>query len=169
MTISMHSASLPLFVKMLNNLSLWLDKADAFAASKKFDVSVLLAARLAPDMLPLTRQVQIACDSAKFGVARLAAEEAPKMDDSEATVAELKARIQRTLDYIQSVPAAKVVGSEQRDVQVPMRGREALQLKGEAYLQHFVLPNFFFHITTAYAILRHNGLELGKADFLSLS
>lgn len=169
MTISMYSASLPLFVTMLKNLSTWLDKAEAFAQAKKFDVQVLLEARLAPDMLPFTRQIQIACDSAKFGIARLAVEEAPKMDDSEASIAELKARIQRTLDYIQSVPAVKVVGSEERDVQVPMRGREALQFKGEAYLQQFVLPNFFFHITTAYAILRHNGVELSKADFLGLS
>jgi hypothetical protein len=169
MTISMHSASLPVFVKMLGNLSQWLDKAEASAAARKFDVTVLLGARLAPDMLPLARQVQIACDSAKFGIARLAAEEAPKMDDVEASVAELKARIQRTLDYVQSVPAAKIEGSEQRDVQVPLRGRDPAHFKGEAYLQHFVLPNFFFHVTTAYAILRHNGVELGKTDFLGLS
>ncbi len=166
MTISMHSASVPIFVKMLGNLSQWLGGAEAFATARKFDVSVLLNARLAPDMLPFTRQVQIACDSAKFGVARLAGQEAPKMEDVESTVAELQARIQRTLDYIRSVPASEVDGTEQRDITVPMRGRDPLQFKGEAYLKHFVLPNFFFHVTTAYAILRHNGVELGKADYL---
>lgn len=166
MTISMHSASLPIFVKMLSNLSQWLAKAEASAAARKFDVAVLLNARLAPDMLPLTRQVQIACDSAKFGVARLAAQEAPRMDDVESSVAELQARIQRTIDYIRSVPPEQVMGSEERDITVPMRGRDPLAFKGEAYLKHFVLPNFFFHVTTAYAILRHNGLDLGKADFL---
>jgi hypothetical protein len=170
MTLTMHSASLPVFVKMLGNLSQWLDRAQAHATARKFDVAVLLGARLAPDMLPLTRQVQIACDSAKFGIARLAADEAaPKMDDVESTLDELKERIQRTLDYIQSVPAAKVVGSEEREVQVPTRGRDPRVFKGEAYLQQFVLPNFFFHVTTVYAILRHNGVELGKADFLGLS
>ncbi|MES2888316.1 MAG: DUF1993 domain-containing protein [Pseudomonadota bacterium] len=169
MTLTMHSVSLPVFVKMLGNLSRWLAQAEAHAAAKKFDVSVLLNARLAPDMLPLLRQVQIACDSAKFGIARLAGDEAPKMDDTEASVADLQARIQRTLAYIQSVAAERVVGSETRDVQVPMRGRAALAFKGDAYLQHFVLPNFFFHLTTVYALLRHNGVELGKADFLGLS
>ena len=166
MTISMHSASLPVFVRMLGNLALWLDKADGFAAAKKFDVSVLLNSRLAPDMLPLTRQVQIACDAAKFGVARLAAVEAPKMEDSEATLSELKSRIQRTLDFIESGPAASVENTEQREVQVPARGTDPLQFKGEDYLRFFVLPNFFFHVTTAYAILRHNGVDLGKGDYL---
>ena len=169
MTISMHSASLPVFVKMLGNLSLWLDKAEALATTKKFEVSVLLNARLAPDMLPLVRQVQIACDSAKFGVARLAGLEAPKMEDTETTVPELKARIQRTLDFIQSVPAADVEHSEERAIQVPLRGRDPLQFKGEDYLSFFAMPNFYFHLTTAYAILRHQGVELGKADFLGRS
>ena len=166
MTISMHSASLPIFVRMLGNLSHWLDKADTFAATKKFDVSVLLNSRLAPDMLPLTRQVQIACDAAKFGVARLAAVEAPKMEDNEATLAELKTRIQLTLDFIQSIPTTSVENSEQREVQVPIRGMDPLQFKGEDYLRFFVLPNFFFHVTTAYAIMRHNGVDLGKGDYL---
>ena len=166
MTISMYSASLPVFVKMLGNLALWLDKADSFAAAKKFDVSVLLNSRLAPDMLPLTRQIQIACDAAKFGVARLAAVEAPKMDDSEATLSELKSRIQRTLEFIESIPAASVENTEQREVQVPARGMDPLQFKGEDYLRFFVLPNFFFHVTTAYAIMRHNGVDLGKGDYL---
>lgn len=166
MTISMHSASLPVFVKMLGNLSLWLDKAEVFAADRKFEVSVLLNARLAPDMLPLVRQIQIACDSAKFGIARLAGSVAPRMEDTETTVPELKARIQRTLDFIQSVPATEVEHSEGRVIQVPMRGRDPLQFNGENYLSFFAMPNFYFHLSTAYAILRHQGVELGKADFL---
>ena len=165
-SISMHSASVPIFVKTLGNLATWLDKAEAHAAARKFDPSVLLAARLAPDMLPLTKQVQIACDSAKFGVARLAGLDAPKFEDTEATIAELKARVAKTIDYIASVPAAQLDGTETRDVAVPTRNAEPKMFKGEAYLKHFVLPNFFFHAATAYALLRHNGVELGKKDFL---
>ena len=164
--ISMHAASVPIFARQLRSLTVWLDKAEAFAAEKKFDPAVLLAARLAPDMLPFTKQVQIACDSAKFGVARLAGAEAPAFDDSETTVAELRTRIARTLDYIESVPAAQVDGSEGRDITLPTRSGEPRRFKGLAYLQHFVLPNFFFHCTTAYALLRHNGVPLGKTDFL---
>jgi hypothetical protein len=166
MTISMHSASLPTFTKMLGQLSLWLDKAEAHATTKKFDMAVLLNARLAPDMLPLIRQVQIACDAAKFGVARLAAVEAPKMDDAESTLPELKDRIQRTLDFIRSVDPDAVAHSEEREIQVPIRGMEPLSFRGEDYLHFFAIPNFYFHLTTTYAILRHNGVELGKADFL---
>ena len=169
MSISMHSASVPIFVKMLGNLSVWLDTAEAHAATKKFDVSVLLASRLAPDMLPLTRQIQIACDSAKFGVVRLAGGDAPKFEDNETTVAELKARIAKTIAYVQSVPAAQIDGTEDKDIEVPTRGAEPMKFKGEAYLKHFVLPNVFFHVTTAYALLRHNGVELGKRDFLNAS
>ncbi len=166
MSISMHSASVPVFVRMLGNLSVWLDKAKAHAEAKKFDESVLLASRLAPDMLPLSRQVQIACDAAKFGVSRLAGVEAPKMEDSETTVDQLKERIAKTLAFVESVPAAQVDGSEDRPIEVPMRGGEPLRMKGEAYLKHFVLPNVFFHLTTTYALLRHNGVALGKADYL---
>jgi uncharacterized protein len=167
MSISMHSASVPIFVRMLGNLAAWLDKADADAQVRKFDVSVLLGSRLYPDMLPLTSQVQIACDTAKFCVARLAGAEAPKFDDTEKTIDELKARIAKTIEYLKSVPASHVEGSEARPISVPRgRGKEPLQFSGEAYLKHFALPNFHFHATTAYAILRHNGVELGKADFL---
>ena len=165
MSLSMHSASEPVFVRMLGNLSQWLDKAETHAATKKFEPGVLLAARLAPDMLPLVRQVQIACDAAKFGVARLAGVEAPKVDDTETTLAELKARVRLTIDYVQSVPAALFDGSDEREVTVPRRDGPMV-LKGEAYLKHFALPNFFFHVTTTYALLRHNGVELGKGDFL---
>lgn len=166
MSISMHSASVPVFVRMLNNLSRWLEKGAAHAQAKKFDPKVLLAARLSPDMLPLSAQVQIACDAAKFGVARLAGSDAPKFDDTESTVEELVARIAKTLDYVQSVPAAQLDGTEAKSITIPRRDKEPLQFPGEAYLKHQVLPNFYFHVTTAYAILRHNGVEIGKGDYL---
>lgn len=166
MAITMHSASVPIFLTMLDNLTKWLDKAVAHAQAKKFDPETLLTSRLAPDMLSLGKQIQIACDSAKFGVARLAGGEAPKFDDTESTIAELQARIEATAAYLRSVPAAQVDGSEDKPVSVPVRGRDPLQFTGEQYLKHFALPNFFFHVTTAYALLRHNGVELGKADYL---
>ncbi len=165
MTISMHSASVPVFTRMLGNLQSWLDKAEAHASAKKFETSVLLQARLAPDMLPFVRQIQIACDGAKFGVARLAGVEAPKFDDTEASFAELRERIRKTLDFVQSVPADCIAGTEDKDVTVPRRDG-SMVLKGEFYLKHFVLPNFYFHVTTSYALLRHNGVDLGKADYL---
>ncbi len=165
MPISMHSASVPILVRMLNNMLTWLDKAETHAAAKKFETSVLLGARLAPDMLPFTKQIQIASDAAKFGVARLAGVEAPKFDDTETTMAELRERIQKTIDYVQSVPAEKINGSEDRDISVPRRDGPVI-VKGEPYLKNFVLPNFFFHVTTTYALLRHNGVELGKNDYL---
>ena len=165
MTISMQSASVPIFVRMLGNLLAWLDKAEAHATARKFEPSVLLGTRLAPDMLSFVRQVQIACDAAKFGVARLAGAEAPKHEDVETSFDELRERIRSTIDYVQSVPAAQLDGTEQKDVAVPRRDG-TLTLKGEPYLKHFVLPNFFFHVTTAYALLRHNGVDLGKRDYL---
>ena len=168
MPISMSSASVPVFVRMLESLGAWLDKAEAHAQARKFDADVLLGARLAPDMLPFTKQVQIACDSAKFAVARLAGVEAPKFADDEKTLAELKERVRRTVAYVQSVPAAQIDGSEERDITVPRRDG-AMVLKGEAYLKHNALPNFFFHVTTAYALLRHNGVDLGKGDYLGLT
>lgn len=169
MTISMYSASVPVFVRMLNNLSACFDKAEAHAQAKGYDPQVLVGCRLAPDMLPLARQVQIACDAVKFGAARLAGVEAPTMEDNEKTIAELKDRIARTIAFVSSVPKAQIEGSDAREVQVPMRGREPLKLSGEAYLTNFVLPNFYFHVTTAYALLRHNGVELGKSDYLGRS
>lgn len=169
MSITMHSASVPIFVKMLGNVSVWLDTAEAYAVARKFDVSVLLTSRLAPDMLPLTRQIQIACDAAKFGIARLAGGDAPKFEDNESTVADLKARLAATIAYLKSVPSSQVDGTEDKDVEVPTRAGEPLKFKGEDYLKHFVLPNLFFHVTTVYALLRHNGVELGKRDFLNAS
>jgi hypothetical protein len=165
MSISMYSASVPVFVRMLGNLGVWLDKAEAHAKAKKFDTSVYLSARLAPDMLPFTNQIQIACDGAKFGVARLSGVEAPKFSDNESSFAELRERVAKTLAFVQSVPAASIDGTEDKEITVPRRDAP-LVLKGEAYLKHFVLPNLYFHLTTAYALLRHNGVELGKMDFL---
>ena len=167
MAISMHSASVPIFVKMLGNLSCFLDKAAAFAEAKKVDPGVLLGSRLYPDMLPMGRQIHIACDTAKFAVARLTGLEAPKFEDTETTIAQFKERIARTVDYLNSAPADAFAGSETREVTVPRRDRDPLKFEGEAYLKHYALPNFFFHVTTAYAILRHNGVELGKTDFLN--
>jgi uncharacterized protein len=166
MSISMSSASLPIFQSMLGNLSHFLDKAQSFVDTKKIDPTALTQYRLTPDMLPFTRQITIACDAAKFGVARLAGVEAPSIADTEVTLAELKARIAATLEFLASVPAAKLDGTEDKDVTFPV-GREAKKtMKGEAYLKHWVLPNFFFHTTMAYAMLRQNGVELGKQDYL---
>ncbi len=165
MSLSMHSASVPVFVRMLGNLDAWLEKAEAHARTKKFDTGVYLNTRLAPDMLVFSKQIQIACDTAKFGVARLAGVDSPKFEDSETTLGELRERIAKTVAYVKSVPAAQVDGTEAKDVVLPRRDG-TITLKGEFYLKHYVLPNFYFHVTTAYALLRHNGVELGKSDYL---
>ena len=166
MSISMHTASVPIFVRMLGNIDGWLDKAEAHAAERKFEPSVYLETRLAPDMLPFTQQIQIACDAAKFCLARLSGTEAPKFEDNEASLADLRQRIRKTIDYVQSVPVDQIDGSDDREISVPRRAGPIL-MKGEMYLKHFVLPNFFFHVTTVYALLRHNGVNLGKSDFLA--
>jgi len=166
MSISMHSASAPVFVKMLGNLLGWLDKAEAHAAARKFDAANYLGLRLAPDMLPLTRQVQIASDSAKGAMARLAGVDAPKWEDNEATLPEVRARIRKTIDYVQGFSAAQIDGSEGREITIPRRSGEPLKFSGETFLKHYALPNFFFHVTTAYALLRHAGVEVGKSDYL---
>lgn len=165
MSISMHSASVPIFVKLLGNMLSWLDKAEAHAAAKKFDPAIFLTTRLTPDMLPFVKQIQIASDTVKFGLARLAGVEGPKFEDNEANFAELRERIRKTIDYLQSVPADQIDGTENKDITVPRRAGPVV-LKGEFYLKHFVLPNFFFHVTTTYALLRHNGVDLGKSDYL---
>jgi len=165
MSITMYSTSVPIITRMLGNLLTWLDKAEAHAQARKFDASVYLAARLAPDMLAFTKQIQIACDAAKFGVARLAGIEAPRFEDDESSLSELRVRIRKTLDFVQSVPPERIDGTENKDVVVPRR-EGSMTLAGETYLKQFVLPNFFFHVTTTYALLRHNGVELGKADYL---
>ena len=161
----MHSMSVPVFVKTLGNLSAILDKAAAHAEAKKIDPAVLLASRLYPDMFPLTKQVQVACDFAKGTVARLAGQEPQKYDDNETTIEALKARIAKTVDYVQGFQAAQFAGAEERDVQMKIRD-QTLTFKGLSYLAHMALPNFYFHATTAYDILRHNGVELGKRDFI---
>ena len=165
MAISMHTASVPVFVRMLGNIDGWLDKAEAHATERKFEPSVYLGTRLAPDMLPFTQQIQIACDAAKFCIARLAGSEGPAFPDDEKTLADLRQRVAKTIDYLKSVPAAQIVGSDAKDISVPRRAGP-ITMSGEAYLKHFALPNFFFHVTTTYALLRHNGVELGKMDFL---
>jgi hypothetical protein len=150
---------------MLNALSAILDKAAAHAAAKGFDPSVLVNARLAPDMLPLASQIRIASDHAKGMTARLAGREVPKYEDNEATLDELKARIAKTIAFVESVPAAEFEGSDERSVTLPLRAR-TLEFTGLRYLIHFALPNFYFHVTTAYDILRHKGVEIGKRDFM---
>ena len=165
MSLSMHAASVPSFVRTLNAMLVWLEKAQAHAEARKFDTANYLGLRLAPDMLPLTRQVQIASDGAKGCVARLAGLEVPQWDDTEATLDELRARISRTLDFVESVPAAQIDGSEERPITLKMRTGE-LRFTGQSYLLTFVLPNFYFHATTLYALLRHAGVPLGKMDFL---
>jgi hypothetical protein len=165
MSLSMYQASVPVFIRMLGNLSAILDKAAAHAEAKKIDPSFLIRDRLAPDMLPFSFQIQTATDHAKGCTARLAGIEAPKFEDTETTFAELKERIAKTLAFVQSVTPAQIDGSEQRPITLNLR-RGELKLDGQSYLLHFALPNFYFHITTAYAILRHNGVDLGKLDFI---
>jgi hypothetical protein len=165
MTISMYQASAPVFDKLLGNLAGILDKAATWAEGRKIDPTVLLNARLAPDMFALTRQVQIACDFAKGTCARLAGLEAPKYEDNETSFTELQARIARTRQYLATVKAAQVDGSEDRQIRFKAGPRE-LDFKGQAYLTGFAMPNFFFHYTMVYAILRHNGLELAKSDYI---
>jgi hypothetical protein len=165
MAISMYSASAPVFAKMLENMLAWLDKAQAHAEARKFDPNNFLGLRLAPDMLPFSRQIQIASDNAKGPIARLAGIEIPKFEDNEASFDDLRARIRKTIEFVKSVPAEKFEGSEDREIVLPLRNRE-LRFNGENYLKHFAQPNFYFHCTTAYALLRHAGVELGKTDFL---
>jgi hypothetical protein len=165
MPISMYQASVPVFLQMLNSLSIILDKAEAFAAERKIDPAILLGWRLAPDMFALARQVQIATDQAKGCCARLAGVEVPKYADDEITFADLRARIARTIEFVQSFEPDDIDGSEERAIAITAGSRE-LRFKGQQYLVSFVLPNFYFHVTTAYAILRHCGLPIGKRDFL---
>jgi hypothetical protein len=165
MAISMYRASVPIFLQLLPAMSGCLDKAAAYAAAKKIDPAVLLQSRLYADMFPLVRQVQIAADFAKGTVARLAGLEPPKYDDNETSIDQLKARIAKTVDFIKEFKPSQIDGSEERDITIPMGG-QTRTFKGENYLTSFALPNFFFHTTTTYAILRHNGVELGKGDFM---
>jgi hypothetical protein len=166
MTLSMHSASVPVFSRTLRNMLVWLDKAEAHATARKFDTKNYLGLRLAPDMHPFSRQIQIATDSAKNCVARLAGLEPPKWADDEASFKELRERIQKAIDYVESIPAQKIDGSEAREIVMPAGPDRTFTLAGEAFLKVFSLPNFFFHATLTYALLRHGGVELGKMDYL---
>jgi hypothetical protein len=166
MTISMYSASVPAFQLILSNMLKWLDKADAHAKARKFDPNSYLALRIAPDMLPFVSQVRIACDTAKGCTRRLADVEAPVHADDETTLDALRDRIRSTLAFIETVPAASIDGSEERPIEIPRRTGDPLKFNGETYLRHFAMPNFYFHATMTYVLLREAGVELGKADFL---
>jgi len=166
MTISMYAASVPVFKQILGSLSDILDKAEAHAAAKKIDPSALLQARLFPDMLPFTRQIMIATDFAKGACARLAGIDVPKYDDTEQTFAELKTRIVKTVAFIDTLTPAQIDGSEERDITVSADPNTTRTFKAQPYLVHYAWPQFFFHVTTAYAILRHNGIEIGKKDYI---
>ena len=165
MNISMYQASAPRFANILNSLSGILDKAEAHCEAKKIDPAALTTARLYPDMYHMARQVQVACDTAKSAVARLAGVEIPKQEDTEKTFSELRARIAKTVEFIKSVKPAQIDGTEDKEI-VLKRGSQEVTYKGMQYLLGFAYPNFYFHVTTAYAILRHNGVEIGKRDFM---
>jgi hypothetical protein len=165
MNISMYQASVPVFVHALNNLAAILEKAAAHAEAKKIDPAVLVGGRLFPDMFPLARQVQIASDSAKGGAARLAGVEAPAYEDNEKTFAELIARVKKTVAYLQTLTPAQIDGSEGKTINWQTR-TSTKSMQGLPYLNSHVVPNLYFHVTTAYNILRHSGVELGKKDFL---
>jgi len=166
MPYSMSQASLPVYEIGLTALSNVLDKGAAFAAAKKIEPAVLLQSRLSPDMFALTRQVQIACDNAKNGLSRLAGVEAPRFEDNEATIDDLKARIAKTLAYIKTLDPKAIDGATAREITFPLGPAKKGHMKGDDYLTHFMLPNFYFHRTAAYAILRHCGVDVGKQDFL---
>ena len=165
MPYSLSQAAVPVFEIGLTALSNVLDKAGAYAAAKKVDPKVLAQLRLAPDMFPLTRQVQIACDQAKNGLSRLAGVDIPRYEDDEATLDDLKARIAKTLAYVKSLDKKAIDGAVDREITFPL-GPKKGEMKGDDYLTHFMLPNFYFHCATAYDILRHAGVDVGKQDFL---
>jgi hypothetical protein len=163
---SMSQASLPVFEINLNALSGVLDKAEAFATAKKVDPAVLLHSRLAPDMFDLVRQVQVATDGARRGSARLAGVEAPKVEDNETTIPQLKDRIAKTVAYLKTLDRKAIDASAEREITFPLGPEKKGHMKGDDYLNHFMLPNFYFHCTAAYTILRHLGVDIGKRDFL---
>ncbi len=164
-SLSMYQASVPVIIRALNNLTAILKKGEAFAAAKKIDPSVLINARLAPDMYPLSRQIQIASDVVKGGAARLAGSEIPSYADNEASFAELYERISKTIAYLNTFKPAQIDGSEEKAISLKVGGQD-MSMNGQQYLTGFVLPNLYFHITVAYAILRHNGVDVGKRDYL---
>jgi hypothetical protein len=164
-TFSIYSASIPVFKQILTSLSAILEKAEAHATEKKIAPEALLQFRLFPDMLPFTRQIQIACDFAKGAAARLGGQDVPSYEDKEATFAELQARIAKTLAFIDSVPQAEIAGSQERAITTGS-GDKIKHFTGQTYLVHYALPHFYFHATTAYDILRHNGVDIGKKNFI---
>ena len=165
MQISVYTMTVEAFLPLLANLSKQLDKATEYATAKKFDSAVLANARLAPDMFSLIKQVQLTTDFAKSGTARLAGIDPPKFEDNEQTIADLQTRIKKTIDFVSSVKADSFKGAEDRDIVIPIRDMK-LEFKGLDYLRKWVVPNFYFHATATYSILRHNGVEVGKRDFL---
>lgn len=165
MTISMYQISVPVFVRMLSNLAAILEKAAAHCEARKIDPAVLIGYRLYPDMFAFSKQVQIATDAARNGCAYLAGAEPLKLENTEQSFPELIARVRQTIEYVSSFTPAQIDGSEEREVNIK-RGETTLSYKGQPYLLNRVLPNFYFHITTAYDILRHNGVDLGKKDYL---
>ena len=162
---SMYDASIPPILRALNNLSHILNKGEAHANAKEIELAVLFNARLFPDMFPLSRQVQIATDMSKGAAARLARLEVPSYDDNETTFADLQARIAKTIAFIEAVTPAQLEGAEKRDIEIMVR-KAKMEFTGQDYLQKWVMPNVYFHVATTYNILRHNGVELGKPDFL---
>lgn len=168
MSLTMHQASVPAFQRTLRALSAILDKTEAHATAGKIEPAALLSARLFPDMFALTRQVQLTCDFAKNGAARLSGVEAPKFEDTEASFTDLRARIAATLAFINGIKPSQIDGTEERQVTLKIGGSDR-NFTGRDYLLFFVLPNFYFHATTAYDILRHNGIQLGKRDFMGMN
>ena len=164
MSVNLYDATVPIFTKHLTGVGKWFDKAAAYADQKKFDPELLLQARLAPDQYPLVRQVQAACDQAKYAAAYLGGKQPPSHPDTEKTFADLRTRIQKCLAFVESVPARDFAGAEDRKVAPAWLGGK--WLRGDDYLANVAIPNFFFHMTMAYAILRHNGIQLGKMDYV---
>lgn len=169
MSLSMHDASVMIFSATLNNMLKWLDKAEDHAKARGFDPNNFVGVRLTPDMLPLSQQIQLASDTSKRGVARLAGVEPPKWADDENSIDELRERIQKTITYLESIPVDQVNGSEEREIIMPAGPDQTLRFTGESFLKEFALPNFYFHATMTYALLRQGGVGVGKMDFLGLS
>jgi hypothetical protein len=163
--MNMYELTVPQFINILTQVGRWLDKAQAYAEQKNFSPDVLLNARLAPDQFPFTRQVQILSDTTKNGSARLAGVEPPKFEDNETTLDEVRARITKTIEYLNTFKPEQFQGAAERTITIPLRGTSK-KMVGSEFLVQFSLPNMYFHATTAYAILRHNGVDLGKGDFL---
>jgi hypothetical protein len=168
MSLSVHSVVVGSYANMLRNMLVWLEKAQAFATAKPFDSANYLNMRLAPDMLPFSTQVMIASEIAKLGVARLAAVEVPKWEHQDTTLQDLVNRVKQTIEYLESFTQSQLDAAAVQTVVVPQRGKEALTFSAEEFVQRWSEPNFFFHVTTTYALLRHAGVDLGKANYLGI-